>query len=122
IIEFFDNLFYDILKILSLFKYARRRSAMQIEQSAARGVLWQERRWDVVHRGLDQLLAMAQRYQNEGRTCQAADIYWMLSEEHTGTAQAIASEEGLLRLAEAYDRNGSRHMARAIFERLSSLT
>lgn len=59
---------------------------------------------------------MAQRCQNEGRMCQAADIYWMLSEEHT------ASEEGMRRLAETYERNGSRHMARAIFERLSSLT
>lgn len=95
---------------------------MPIQQSAARGVLSQERRWDVVHPGLDHLLAMAQRCQNEGRMCQAADIYWMLSEEHTGTAQATASEEGMRRLAETCERNGSRHMARAIFERLSSLT
>ncbi|WP_454916604.1 hypothetical protein [Xanthobacter sediminis] len=95
---------------------------MQIEQSAPRGILWQERRWDVVHRGLDHLLAMAQRYHAEGLTWQAADIYWMLSEEHTGTAQAIEAEEGLLRLAETYERHGLRKMARAIFERLSELT
>ena len=95
---------------------------MQIEQSAPRSVLWQERRWDVVHRGLDHLLSMAQRYHHEGQACQAADLYWMLSDEHTGTAQSIEAEEGLLRLAEAYERNGLRHMARAIFVRLSDLT
>ncbi|MDQ0507112.1 hypothetical protein [Xanthobacter agilis] len=94
---------------------------MQIEQSASRSVLWQERRWDVVQRGLEHLLALAQRYHNEGQLCQAADIYWMLSEDYTGTSQAIEAEEGLLRLAEAYERCGWRKMAQAIFARLSAL-
>lgn len=97
-------------------------SVMQTEQWASRDVLWQERRWDVAHRGLDDLLAMARRYHSEGQMCQAADLYWMLSTEHPREPQSIAAEEGLLELAETYERNGSRHMARAIFERLSALT
>jgi len=117
-----DHLIYGEISFASFFGYLTKGSAMQTEQWASRGVPWQERRWDVARRGLDDLLAMAQRYHSEGQIWQAADLYWKLSEEHPRQPQSIEAEEGLLRLAETYERDGSHHMARAIFERLSALT
>jgi hypothetical protein len=45
-------------------------------------------------------------------------IYWMLSEDHSDTAQAQWSQDRLLELADVYEHDGSRHQARAIYERL----
>ncbi len=74
---------------------------------------------DVVQRSLDDLLAMAHRYRREGSVWQAMEIYWMLSDDHPGTSQAFEAEKTLLELGEAYERDDSRHLARAVFERLS---
>lgn len=93
---------------------------MQFEQSAS-SPLWQERRWEVIHSSLDHLLAMARRYHSEGNVWQAMEMYWMLSEDHSGTAQSLEAEKSLLELAETYERDEERHLARAVYERLSDL-
>jgi hypothetical protein len=46
------------------------------------------------------------------------EIYWMLSEDHTETAQGQVAQEKLLEMADVYERVGSRHQARAVYERL----
>jgi hypothetical protein len=74
---------------------------------------------DVIQRSLDDLLAMAHRYRREGRVWQAMEIYWMLSDDHPGTTQSFEAEKSLLELGEAYERGDARHLARAVFERLS---
>lgn len=79
---------------------------MQFEQSGA------------IHRSLDHLLAMAHRYRGEGNLRQAMEMYWILSEDHSETEQAQKAQESLLELAEAYERDGARHTARAVYERL----
>lgn len=91
---------------------------MQFEQATSQGVHWRERRSDVVHRSLDHLLAMAHRYRREGNLRQAMEMYWMLSEDHSGTAQALEAQECLLELAETYERDDERHTARAVYERI----
>lgn len=91
---------------------------MQFEQSALHGSLFQEHRSDVIVRSLDHLLAMAQRYRGEGNVRQAMEIYWMLSEEHSDTAQGQGAQERLLELAHVYESDGYRHQARAVYERL----
>ncbi len=93
---------------------------MQIERSGSRNALWQERQSDVIDRSLDDLLAMAHRYRSEGNMWQAMEIYWMLTDSHSGTAQALGAQMSLLELAETYEReDDARHIARAIYERLS---
>lgn len=67
---------------------------------------------------LDRLLGMAHRYRSEGNLRQAMEMYWALLENHTGTAQAHGARVSLLDQAEAYERDGARHVARAIYERL----
>jgi hypothetical protein len=91
---------------------------MQFEQSASHGSLFQDHQSNVVLRSLDHLLAMAQRYRREGNLRQAMEIYWKVSECHSETAQAQGAQEGLLELADVYERGGSRHQARAVYERL----
>ena len=61
---------------------------------------------------------MAQHYCSEGNLRQAMEIYWMLSEDHSETAQGQGAQDRLLELADVYERVGSRHQARAVYERL----
>ena len=67
------------------------------------------------------LLAMAHRYRSEGNLRQATELYWTLAEDYPGTPQADASREVLLELAEGYERNEARRMARSMYERLLDL-
>lgn len=64
------------------------------------------------------LLMMADRYRMEGDIHQALEIYWTLVDEHPDTSQATVATAKLMEIAEEYDREGSRRMARAMFERL----
>lgn len=64
------------------------------------------------------LLAMAQRYRNEGKLQEAMDLYWELVEDHPGIAEAGAANAVLLDLAANYERDEAPHMARSIYERL----
>jgi hypothetical protein len=72
----------------------------------------------VTGRMLDRLLGMAHRYRSEGNLRQAMEMYWALLENHPGTAQAQGARVSLLDQAEAYERDGARHVARAVYERL----
>jgi hypothetical protein len=94
---------------------------MQLEQQAARSGLWEGRRSYVIDQSLDHLLAMARRYHSEGNMWQATEMYWMLLEDHAGTAQSLEAQNSLLELAAACERDDERHMARAVYERLSDL-
>lgn len=67
---------------------------------------------------LERLLAMAHRYRSEGNVGQAVELYWTLAENYLGTPQADAARAVLLELATSYERDGARHMARSIYERL----
>lgn len=64
------------------------------------------------------LLQMAQRYHAEGAVRQAMEIYWQLLEDHDGTEEARHAEEHIVAIAEAYERDGARHIAKSIYERL----
>lgn len=64
------------------------------------------------------LLAMANRYRSEKNLRQATEIYWTLVEKYSVTAQARAARLVLLELADEYECNNARHMARSIYERL----
>lgn len=64
------------------------------------------------------LLAMANRYRNEKNLRQATEIYWTLVEKHPGTIQAGTARSILLNMADEYECNNARHMARSIIERL----
>lgn len=70
---------------------------------------------------LGPLLAMAHRYRGEGNPRQATELYWTLAEDHPGTPQADAAKAALLELAEDYERNNARRMARSMYERLLDL-
>ena len=67
---------------------------------------------------LERLLAMAQRYRNEGKLQEAMDLCWELVEDHPGIAEAGAANAVLLDLAANYERDEAPHMARSIYERL----
>jgi len=95
---------------------------MQIQRSASQGALFQEHQSEVILRSLDHLLAMAQHYRKEGNLRQAMDIYWMLSDDHSETAQAQSAQDILLELARIYEHDGARHQARAVYERLVSIS
>ncbi|WP_372609673.1 tol-pal system YbgF family protein [Halomonas sp.] len=69
-------------------------------------------------RMLDRLLGMARGYHSEGNLRQAMEMYWTLLENHPGTSQAQGARVSLLDQAEAYEREGARHVARAVYERL----
>lgn len=94
---------------------------MQFEQSEPRTAHWLERRSYTIHQSLDHLLAMAHRYRHEGQLRQAMEMYWMLLEDHSSTAQALEAQKSLLELADAYEREDERHTARAVYERLCDL-
>jgi len=70
---------------------------------------------------LEHLLAMAQRYRQEGNSRQATEMFWSLIEEHSETPQADAAKSELLAMAESYERAGNQHMARSMYERLLDL-
>jgi len=67
---------------------------------------------------LGRLLAMAHRYRRQGNLRQATELYWTLAEDYPGTPQAGAAKAVLLELATSYEREGARHMARSMYERL----
>lgn len=67
---------------------------------------------------VERLLSMAQQYQSEGSVQQATEIYWTLVDSYSGTTQADTAKAVLLELAETYERNGARRMARSMYERL----
>lgn len=67
---------------------------------------------------LERLLVMAQEYQSEGDLRQAVELYWSIVEDHSGTPQAKTAKAALLDLADNYQRNNERHMARSMYERL----
>jgi hypothetical protein len=46
------------------------------------------------------------------------ELYWNVLENHPGTAQAESACVCLLDQADAYERDGARHVARAVYERL----
>jgi hypothetical protein len=96
--------------------YVRTETDGQAFQGKVRGGVAQ-----IGHRSLDDLLSMAHRYQSEGSVWQASEMYWMLSEDYSGTPQSLEAEKSLLELAETHERDGARHMARAIYERLGDL-
>ncbi|MBI2833994.1 MAG: hypothetical protein HYX76_06155 [Acidobacteria bacterium] len=61
---------------------------------------------------------MAQRYRNEGRLWLAMELYWKLVEKHPEAPQSDVAQRALLKLAGDYGRDGFRHVARGIYERL----
>ena len=67
------------------------------------------------------LLRMAQQYQSEGNIRQATEMFWTLAEDYQGTPQADAAKAALLEMAESYERNHARHMARSMYTRLMRL-
>ncbi|HZY31241.1 MAG TPA: hypothetical protein VFF86_06315 [Candidatus Methylomirabilis sp.] len=67
---------------------------------------------------LERLLAMAHRYRSDGNLRQAVELYWTLAEDCPGTPPADAAKAVLLELAASYEREGARHMARSMYERL----
>lgn len=70
------------------------------------------------HVALERLLAMAERYRSDGKIREAMELYWELAEDHSLTDEAAAAKAVLLELATSYERSGSPHMARSIYERL----
>ncbi|EHL30095.1 tetratricopeptide repeat protein [Legionella drancourtii] len=70
---------------------------------------------------LGRLLFMAQQYLAEGNLRQATEICWKLVSDHPGTVEADAAKGILLDLADSYERNDERHMARSIYEHLMNL-
>ena len=91
---------------------------MQYAHSASHESLFHGPRSEVVIQSLDHLLAMAQRYQSEGNLRQAMAIYWELSEDHFETEQGLEAQGRLFDMAGYFENDGSRHQARAIYERL----
>jgi tetratricopeptide (TPR) repeat protein len=70
---------------------------------------------------LERLLFMAQQYRKEGNFRQAIELLWTLVEGHLKTPQGAAAKAELLSLADEYESNDDRHMARSIYERLMAL-
>ncbi len=70
---------------------------------------------------IGRLLIMAQQYLNEGNLRQATEMCWKLVSDHPGTSEADAAKCILLELADSYERNDERHMARSIYEQLMNL-
>ena len=67
------------------------------------------------------LLRMAQQYQSEGSIRQATEMFWTLAEDYQGMPQVDAAKAALLEMAEGYERDNARHMARSIYTRLMRL-
>jgi outer membrane protein assembly factor BamD (BamD/ComL family) len=93
--------------------------SMRYVKSAQNESAFSARHSEVITQSLDQLYAMARRYLGEGNPRQAMEIYWTLSEGHPTTPQGQSAQDGLLELAAIFGSDGSRHQARAIYERLS---
>ena len=70
---------------------------------------------------VERLLHMAQQYQSEGSIRQATEIFWTLAEDYQGTPQVDAAKAALLEMAEGYERDNARHMARSMYTRLMRL-
>ena len=70
---------------------------------------------------LGRLLAMAQRYRQDGNNRQAAEMFWTLVHEHSETPEAEVAKVELLAMAESHERAGDQHMARSMYERLMDL-
>ena len=67
------------------------------------------------------LLRMAQQYLSEGSILQATEMFWTLAEDYQATPQADAAKAALLEMAEGYERDNARHMARSMYTRLMRL-
>jgi hypothetical protein len=91
---------------------------MKTEDSKSQASRVHERQVDLASYSLDDLLAMASHYRSNKDLRQAEDIYWMLTQDHSGTPQAAAAKDRLRELAHEYERDGCAHEARAIYERL----
>lgn len=70
---------------------------------------------------IGRLLRMAQQYQSERNIRQATEIFWTLAEDYQGTPQADVAQAALLKMAEGYEFNNARHMARSMYTRLMRL-
>ncbi len=92
---------------------------MKSEQSKAQASQSQKHQTEVATRSLDDLLAMAQHYRNEGELRQAEDMFWMLVQDHRETPQSEIAKDELRGLARVYEHDGYAHAARAIYERLT---
>ena len=99
----------------------KQEDAVQFERHSSRNTLSYSRQSELIQQSLEHLLEMARRYHKEGSIRQATDMYWMLWDEHAGTSQALESRDCLMELAGTYESEGARHMARAIYERLSEV-
>jgi tetratricopeptide (TPR) repeat protein len=86
--------------------------------SGAGGAMKPEEGADENQALLGRLLAMAQRYRSEGNLRQAIELYWTLAQGYPRTPQSDAAHRVLLEIADAYERQGARHMARSMYERL----
>lgn len=69
-------------------------------------------------RVLSRLLAMADRYRSEGVTMQAMEMYWVLYDNHPGTEHAERAADALLDIADGFEAEGAKRMARSIYERM----
>ena len=67
---------------------------------------------------LNRFLAMACDYRTEGSIFNAMELFWRLVEDYPDTQQAEESKNALLEIAMQYERDGLRHPAYAIYERL----
>lgn len=75
----------------------------------------------VSHSLVGRLLRMAQQYQSEGNIRQATEMFWALVGDYQGAPEADAAKAALRAIAEGYERNNARHMARSMFLKLMSL-
>ena len=48
-------------------------------------------------------------------------MFWTLAEDYQGTPQVDAAKAALLEMAEGYERDNARHMARSTYTRLMRL-
>lgn len=92
---------------------------MEPKQSRAQASGSQKHQARVATLSLDDLLAMARHYRNEGDLRQAEDMFWMLVQDHAETPQSELAKDELRGLAHVYEHDGCPHTARAIYERLT---
>lgn len=67
---------------------------------------------------LERLIAMGKAYRVEGNQWQAMEIFWEIVEDYPEAPQSAEARNILLEFARNYERNGARHLARDIYERL----
>jgi hypothetical protein len=70
------------------------------------------------HTVLERLLTMAQRYRSTGEINAAMEMFWELAEDHADSSEGKTARQALLEIAAFDEREGAKHMARAIYERL----